>query len=254
VTLAGLPVPQQAREARYRVGVVPQFDNLDPDFTVTENLVVYARYFGIGERAARRRAPQLLEYAGLEDRAGARIDALSGGMKRRLTLARALVNDPDILFLDEPTTGLDPQSRRQLWDIIRSLRERGRTIVLTTHYMDEAERLCDRVAVIDHGKVIALGSPVELIRSLGGDHVVEFALLGVEHAPDLAPFRALPSVRGARAEGPAIQLTVSEPHVTIPALLDHVRSSGASLSQLSTRQASLEDVFVSLTGRHLRDA
>jgi lipooligosaccharide transport system ATP-binding protein len=165
IGLGGLPVPQAAREARYRVGVVPQFDNLDPDFTVTENLVMYARYFGIPAREARARAPQLLEYAGLADRGSAKIDALSGGMKRRLTLARALVNDPDILFLDEPTTGLDPQARHVIWDALRKLAKQGKTLILTTHFMDEAERLCDRLCVMDAGRIIALDSPRKLIES-----------------------------------------------------------------------------------------
>jgi ABC-2 type transport system ATP-binding protein len=146
-----------------------------------------------------------------------------------------------------------------LWEIVRALRARGRTILLTTHYMDEAERLCDRVAVVDHGRIIALGSPASLIRSLGGDHVVEFALEAAESASpeadgDLAAFAGLPSVRAARREGDAIQLTVAEPHVAIPALLDRAERDGRALSRLTTRHASLEDVFVSLTGRHLRDA
>jgi ABC-2 type transport system ATP-binding protein len=161
------------------------------------------------------------------------------------------VGEPELLFLDEPTTGLDPQSRRQLWEIVRGLRARGRTIVLTTHYMDEAEKLCDRVAIVDQGRIIAQGSPAELIRSLGGDHVVEFALEGGAALPE--HFLALPSVRTARAEGDAILLTVSEPHVAIPALLSSVARAGGALSRLATRHASLEDVFVALTGRHLRD-
>ncbi|MDZ4773000.1 MAG: ABC transporter ATP-binding protein [Planctomycetota bacterium] len=234
---------------RESIGVSLQETKFADKLTVLETIRLFGSFYARGRPAA-----EVLAEVGLEEKAAALVSNLSGGQHQRLAVAVALVGDPELLFLDEPTTGLDPQSRRQLWDIIRSLRERGRTIVLTTHYMDEAERLCDRVAVVDHGKVIALGSPQELIRSLGGDHVVEFALRGVDKARDLAPFRALPSVRGARPEGEAIQLTVTEPHVTIPALLDHVRASGAELSQLSTRQASLEDVFVSLTGRHLRDA
>jgi ABC-2 type transport system ATP-binding protein len=249
VEILGKTWASDERALREAIGVSLQETKFAEKLTVEETIRLFGSFY------ARGRPPQeVLAEVGLEEKRTALVANLSGGQHQRLAVAVALVGDPELLFLDEPTTGLDPQSRRQLWDIIRKLRERGRTIVLTTHYMDEAERLCDRVAVVDHGKVIALGSPQELIRSLGGDHVVEFALLGVDHAPDLAPFRALPSVRGARTEGPAIQLTVSEPHVTIPALLDYVRSTGAELSQLSTRQASLEDVFVSLTGRHLRDA
>jgi ABC-2 type transport system ATP-binding protein len=198
-----------------------------------------------------RPAAELLELVGLVEKRGARVEALSGGQRQRLAIACALVGDPELLFLDEPTTGLDPQARRQLWDIVRELARRGRTILLTTHYMEEAERLCDRVAVIDKGQAIALGSPAELIRTLGGDHVVEFALEG--GAQELEPLRALPSVRSARLEGETIQLTVGEPHVAIAALLAHVGRTGGGLSRLATRHASLEDVFVVLTGRHLRD-
>ncbi len=160
---------------------------------------------------------------------------------------------PELLFLDEPTTGLDPQSRRQLWDVIRNLRERGRTTVLTTHYMDEAERLCDRLAIIDRGKVIALGSPADLISRLGGEHIVEFAVGGDGPGPDPSAFAGLPTVLSARAEGDGYALTVGAPHSAIPALLDQLDADGRPLARLSTRQVSLEDVFVALTGRHLRD-
>ena len=186
---------------------------------------------------------------------------LSGGQKQRLAVACALIGDPELLFLDEPTTGLDPQSRRQLWDVIRDTRGRGRTVLLTTHYMDEAERLCDRVAVVDHGRVIAMGPPAELIARRGGAHVVEFALNGsaaaagasAALAPEEARLLALPAVRAARVEADGIALTVTEPHVAIPALLELLRGQGAALARLTTRHVSLEDVFVSLTGRHLRD-
>ena len=166
IALGGVPIPQRAREARLRVGVVPQMDNLDPDFTVEENLLVYGRYFGMGERSIRERIPALLEFAGLTGRAQSRIQTLSGGMKRRLTLARALVNDPDIIFMDEPTTGLDPQARRHLWNVIKRIRSEGKTIVITTHYMEEAEELCDRVAIMDRGKIVALDRPGNLIAAL----------------------------------------------------------------------------------------
>jgi ABC-2 type transport system ATP-binding protein len=233
---------------RQAIGLSLQETKFAEKLTVLETVRLFGSFYAKGRPAA-----EVIASVGLTEKSNALVSNLSGGQHQRLAVAVALVGDPELLFLDEPTTGLDPQSRRQLWDIIRALRERGRTIVLTTHYMDEAERLCDRIAVVDHGKVIALGSPAELIRSLGGDHVVEFALRDATGAPDLEPFRALPSVRGIRAEGPAVQLTVAQPHVTIPALLDEVRRRGVELSQLSTRQASLEDVFVSLTGRHLRD-
>jgi ABC-2 type transport system ATP-binding protein len=170
-----------------------------------------------------------------------------------LAVAVALVGDPELLFLDEPTTGLDPQSRRQLWDVIRDLHGRGRTTVLTTHYMDEAERLCDRVAIIDHGKVIALGSPAHLIARLGGEHIVEFALAGDPPWPEPSAFNGVVTVLQARAEGDGYALTVGESHRAIPSLLDQLEAEGRHLVRLTTRQVSLEDVFVALTGRHLRD-
>ncbi len=170
-------------------------------------------------------------------------------------MACALVGDPDLLLLDEPTTGLDPQSRRQLWDLIRAFRTQGRTVLLTTHYMDEAERLCDRVAIVDQGKVIALGSPQKLIADLGGEHVIEFTLTteGAAAAPEPANFRDLPAVQSVRYEADRWCLSVAEPHVAVPALLDRLQQGGHKLAGLSTRHASLEDVFVTLTGRRLRD-
>lgn len=169
----GLPVPARAAEMRRRLGVVPQFDNLDPDFTVAENLQTYGSYFGLGRAALAERVPVLLEFAALTERAGAKISALSGGMKRRLTLARALINDPELLILDEPTTGLDPQARQLLWRRLRELLAAGKTLLLTTHYMEEAERLCDRIMVMDHGVILATGSPAELIRAHIEPQVVE---------------------------------------------------------------------------------
>lgn len=163
ITLLGEPVPARARQARERVGVVPQFDNLDPDFTAAENLLVYGRYFGLSDATIRARIPALLEFAGLTGKDGKNIRTLSGGMKRRLTLARALVNDPELLVLDEPTTGLDPQARRLIWDGLRKLLDAGKTILLTTHFMDEAERLCDRLVIVDDGRIIEEGSPRALI-------------------------------------------------------------------------------------------
>jgi len=249
VEILGKRWEKDERALREAIGVSLQETKFAEKLTVEETIRMFGSFYAKGLEVE-----AVMGSVALTEKRTALVSALSGGQHQRLAVAVALVGDPELLFLDEPTTGLDPQSRRQLWDIIRALRERGRTIVLTTHYMDEAERLCDRVAVVDHGKVIALGSPAELIRSLGGDHVVEFAFQSETASADLAPFLALPSVRGARAEGEAVQLTVTEPHVAIPALLDHVRDHGLALSQLSTRQASLEDVFVSLTGRHLRDA
>ena len=188
----------------------------------------------------------------LEEKARSFVVKLSGGQKQRLAVACAIVGDPELLFLDEPTTGLDPQSRRQLWDIIYGFRATGRTVLLTTHYMDEAERLCDRVAVVDKGQVIAQGTPKELIARLGGEHVIEFALANGQ-TPAADDFAALPSVTAARFEQGQFGLTVSEPHVALPALLRHLQHGGHELATLTTRHATLEDVFVNLTGRHLRD-
>jgi ABC-2 type transport system ATP-binding protein len=181
------------------------------------------------------------------------VGKLSGGQRQRLAVATALVGNPKILFLDEPTTGLDPQSRRQLWDIIRNFQRAGGTVLLTTHYMDEAERLCDRLVIVDHGQVIAEGTPSDLIERLGGHHVVEFEASGNSANTNENAWRALPGVESVRHDDGLVSLTVHEPHLTIPALLVAVQSQGSQLLHLTTRQASLEDVFVNLTGRHLRE-
>src|SRR5690606_21752026 len=178
--LMGYEVPRHAREARHNIGVVPQFDNLDPDFTVIENLIVYGRYFGMEEAVIRARIPALLEFAGLASRGDTRIQTLSGGMQRRLTLARALINDPQLVLMDEPTTGLDPQARHVIWERLRQLRLQGKTILLTTHFMEEAERLCTRLVIMDHGRLIAEGSPRTLIAEHTEPHVVEVHGEGVE--------------------------------------------------------------------------
>jgi ABC-2 type transport system ATP-binding protein len=188
----------------------------------------------------------------LGEKQNSRVGGLSGGQKQRLALACALVGDPEFLFLDEPTTGLDPQARRQLWDLIDQFKSKGRTILLTTHYMDEAERLCDRVAIMDHGKVIALGTPRELIASLGVEHVVEFAT-GNGGALDISAFRGIDSVRSARSENGGVLLHVTELHRAMPALLEELARQGMPLTELRTHSATLEDVFVTLTGRRLRD-
>ncbi len=248
VEVLGLTWKGHARELRERIGVSLQQTRFPDKLSVEEILTLFSSLYRKGRPAA-----EVIEEVGLTEKRRSWEVKLSGGQKQRLAVACALVGDPDLLFLDEPTTGLDPQSRRQVWELIRDLRRRGRTILLTTHYMDEAERLCDRVAVVDHGKVIALGTPAELIASLQGEHVVEFAVNGA--APPMEPgqFLDLPSVIASRAEAGAIQLTVHEPHVAIPALLGRLASGGRTLSALTTRHASLEDVFVHLTGRHLRE-
>jgi lipooligosaccharide transport system ATP-binding protein len=241
IELLGEPVPSRAREARARIGVVPQFDNLDPDFTVAENLQVFARYFALG--SIDHKLPQLLEFAGLAGREDARITTLSGGMKRRLTLARALINDPQLLVLDEPTTGLDPQARHLIWERLRRLTHEGKTLVLTTHFMEEAERLCHRLAIMDHGRLIAIGSPRDLIAEHIEPHVVEVHGNGVDawlsRARGVAP-------RLERA-GDTVFAYASDV-APVLATLEGQRE----LAYLH-RPASLEDVFLKLTGRDLRD-
>jgi ABC-2 type transport system ATP-binding protein len=235
---------------RERIGVTLQETRFPDKETVHEILTLFRSFYKTGL------SPQdVIARVALETKANAFIEQLSGGQQQRLAVALALVGDPEILFLDEPTTGLDPQSRRQLWDVIRDLRDRGRTIVLTTHYMDEAERLCDRVAIIDQGTIIAQGSPVELIARLGGDHIIEFGLNGggTGEPQEARSFLGLESVLAARVENDGYSLTVAEPHRAIPALLDELDRLQRPLARLTTRHVSLEDVFVSLTGRHLRD-
>jgi ABC-2 type transport system ATP-binding protein len=234
---------------RQRMGVTLQETRFPEKATVRELVTLFRSFYAQGQEPS-----AVLERVSLESKAGSYVETLSGGQQRRLAVAVALVGDPELLFLDEPTTGLDPQSRRQLWDVIKHLQGQGRTTLLTTHYMDEAERLCDRVAIVDQGKIIALGSPAQLIARLGGEHVVEFGF--VDDGRPMWPaehFARLPSVQASRQEGDGYALTVTEPHRAIPALLDHLEGEHRHLARLTTRQVSLEDVFVSLTGRHLRD-
>jgi ABC-2 type transport system ATP-binding protein len=235
------------RELRLRIGVSLQETKLPEKATAAETVRLFRSFYddGLDPAAA-------LAEVGLTEKAGSWVSKLSGGQKRRLEIACALIGRPELLFLDEPTTGLDPQARRQLWDVIRQLRSEGRTVLLTTHYMDEAEQLCDRVAVIDHGRVIALGSPVELIGELGGERMLEFVL--DDSAPPAPPevwAAEVEDVCEARADGDRILLTVSRPHVAIPSLLTAIAGMGRTLEDLKTRHATLEDVFLKLTGRRL---
>ena len=244
ISMFDLPVPHAAREARARVGVVPQIDNLDPDFTVRENLLVYGRYFGLDIATINARIPVLLEFAGLAHRAGDSIKALSGGMKRRLTLARALINDPGLIFLDEPTTGLDPQARHLIWQRLRQLAAQGKTIFLTTHFMDEAERLCDRLAIMDHGRIMASGTPRELILAHIEPQVVEVFGDGAE--------------AWAREGGAKIAERCEQTGETVFCYAHHAEPLLRDLEQRPElrylhRPANLEDVFLRLTGRDLRD-
>jgi lipooligosaccharide transport system ATP-binding protein len=244
VELMGRAVPKAARAAREEVGVVPQMDNLDPDFTVVENLLVYGRYFRLPDAEILSRIPELLEFAALGNRGDSRIQTLSGGMKRRLTLARALINDPALVFMDEPTTGLDPQARHVIWDRLKQLLGRGKTILLTTHFMEEAERLCDRIAIMDGGRFIAEGTPRELIARYIEPHVVEV------HGDGFAEWAATDGARlAARVEksGETAFCYTAEPASLLANLAQR-----AGLRYLH-RPASLEDVFLKLTGRELRD-
>jgi lipooligosaccharide transport system ATP-binding protein len=244
IRLMGHEVPGQAREARQHVGVVPQSDNLDPDFSVRENLLVYGRYFGLPDAEVAGRIPDLLEFAGLNGRADASIKTLSGGMKRRLALARALVNDPQLLILDEPTTGLDPQARHLIWDRLKRLISRGKTILLTTHFMDEAERLCTALAVLDGGRVIARGSPRELIARHIEPEVVEVHGEGLEQWADAQAARL--ADRCERA-GETVFCYTRDPAPLVASL------AGWHGLRYLHRPANLEDVFLKLTGRELRD-
>ena len=244
IEMLGLPVPRKAREARQQVGVVPQADNLDPDFTVRENLTVYGSYFGIAWSELAPRIPALLEFAELSAREQSRIQTLSGGMKRRLTLARALVNDPRLIFLDEPTTGLDPQARHLIWERLRRLTSEGRTILLTTHFMDEAERLCHRVAIIDHGRKIAEGSPRELIARFIEPQVVEVYGDGAE---DWAQAHGTAACERCERTGETVFCYTHDADELVHQL---ERESGLRYLH---RPANLEDVFLKLTGRELRD-
>jgi ABC-2 type transport system ATP-binding protein len=235
---------------RRRLGVQLQETKFPDKLRVREVLSLFRSFYPRGMAIE-----EALALVALEEKADAQVRPLSGGQKQRLSLACALIGDPELLFLDEPTTGLDPQSRRQTWEIVEGLKARRRTVLLTTHYMEEAERLCDRVAILDHGKAIALGTPRELVASLGAEHVVEFTVGdGASPAVTDEVLAALPSVQGVACEGGRWRLTVREVHRAVPGLLAALAERGATPTELATHHASLEDVFMSLTGRRLRDA
>ena len=244
IEMVGEPVPKAAREARIRVGVVPQMDNLDPDFTVTENLRVYGGYFGIDHATLDTRIPRLLDFAGLASKGGSGIRTLSGGMKRRLTLARALINDPELLILDEPTTGLDPQARHLIWDGLRQLLSQGKTILLTTHFMDEAERLATRLAVIDRGTLIASDTPRALIASHVEPEVVEV------YGDDAKAWAEIHGRRLSRRLELSGETAFCYANDAKPLLADLATRAGVRYLH---RPANLEDLFIKLTGRELRE-
>lgn len=246
VEIFGYHWDQNPNELRELLGISLQETRLSEKLTVRETLELFASFY-----RHPRPAEEIMEEMSLTEKSDAWVGKLSGGQKQRLAVATALIANPRILFLDEPTTGLDPQSRRQLWDIIRKFQTRGGTVLLTTHYMDEAERLCDRLSIVDHGQVIASGTPGELIEQLGGHHMIEFAIS--EDGADPASWKTLPGVEAVHHDDGKIILSAREPHITIPVLLAAVQQRGSRLEHLTTRQASLEDVFVHLTGRHLRE-
>jgi ABC-2 type transport system ATP-binding protein len=247
IEILGMRWRDHQQQIRAQVGISLQETRFSDKLTVRETLSLFRSFYRRGLSPS-----EAIARVSLEDKAETWAKRLSGGQRQRLAIAVALVGDPVLLFLDEPTTGLDPYSRRQLWEIILECRRQGRTTVLTTHYMEEAERLCDRVAIIDHGRIIALGSPRELIARLGGQHVVEFSLQDQQETGLLAEsWNELPGVTGCRYESGVVHLSVTEPHVVLPALLDGLAQRGGRLASLITRHASLDDVFIMLTGRQL---
>ena len=249
VEVLGMRWETDAGALKQRLGIQLQETQLSDKLTVEETLRLFRSFFHKGPTPER-----VIALVQLEEKTRARVGTLSGGQKQRLALACALVGDPEILFLDEPTTGLDPQARRQLWELIEEFKRMGRTILLTTHYMDEAERLCERVAIMDHGKIIALGSPRELVASIGVEHVVEFSADGAAQGSlDLAELRAIEGVREVRADNGVVRMQVTALHHAVPALLAELIRRDVRLTELRTHSATLEDVFVTLTGRHLRD-
>jgi lipooligosaccharide transport system ATP-binding protein len=244
LTVAGLDVKKDCRKIKSIVGVAPQEDNLDPDFTVMKNLLVYARYYDISKEEAGKRAKQQLNFFELLEKENHQIDQLSTGMKRRLIVARALINEPQILLLDEPTTGLDPQARHLVWDEVRSLKRKGVTIIITTHYMDEAAALCDRILIMDNGKIIETGNPAELVKKHIGEDVLE-----LDYDEKLLPTlkEAFPDARFEKL-GDRMQIFTDKPHGVFEGFLkEH------PLQNVTIRKANIEDVFLKLTGRGLRE-
>jgi ABC-2 type transport system ATP-binding protein len=249
VEVLGMNWAEHSDQIRQQIGISLQETRLADKLTVLETLRLFRSFYCRGLTPQ-----QAIAAVSLEDKSNSWIKKLSGGQRQRLAVAAALIGDPQLLFLDEPTTGLDPQSRRQLWDVIGRFREQGRTVLLTTHYMEEAERLCDRVAIIDLGKIIALGSPRDLIAGLEAEHVVEFSLSGnCDTRLSVDDWLSLPAVRTAICENGCYRLSVTQPHIVIPALLGRLGQTRLELTSLTTRHASLEDVFLQLTGRHLDD-
>jgi ABC-2 type transport system ATP-binding protein len=255
VEILGFNWSHNAKELRQRIGIQLQETQFPDKLTVEEALRLFRSFYRRGIDIE-----DSIRTAQLEEKRRSRIGGLSGGQKQRLAMATALVGDPELLFLDEPTTGLDPQARRHLWDLVDNLKQSGRTIILTTHYMDEAERLCDRVAIMDHGKVIALGTPKELIATVGGEEIVEFAAGSATHqspealhAAVVEALKTIPGVESHLVDASVHQLSVDELHTTVPLIFAALEEQGLHMNDFRTHSATLEDVFVRLTGRNLRD-
>jgi ABC-2 type transport system ATP-binding protein len=251
VELLGRTWTNGEAELRQRIGIQLQETQFPEKLTVEETLRLFRSFFKNGVTLN-----ESIAMAQLEEKSRARVGTLSGGQKQRLAMACALVGNPELVFLDEPTTGLDPQARRNLWDVVDGLKHAGRTIILTTHYMDEAERLCDRVAIMDHGRIIAQGSPQQLIASVGGEHIVEFGLFGQDRESatfDPASLTSLAGVESHRVDAGLHQLSVRALHTAVPLIFDALHRQGLRLTEFRTHSATLEDVFVGLTGRNLRD-
>jgi ABC-2 type transport system ATP-binding protein len=248
--VAGANVMTQSADARRRIGVVPQRPNPDRGLRVAENLVFHATYFGVSRSVASKRALELLERFGIADKKDAKVDALSGGQQQRLMIARALIHEPRVLFLDEPTVGLDPQARLAFWDVLREVHAQGRTIVMTTHYMEEADQLCDRIAIIDRGKLLALDTPGKLKEQAPGDTIVDVTLDGPSDS--LVPAaQTTAGVTRAEARGPMLRVFTSHVGEAVPAILALAESSGHTVNDIHLSRPSLETLFISLTGRKL---
>jgi lipooligosaccharide transport system ATP-binding protein len=246
LSVLGLDVQARPREVKQRLGVAPQEYNLDPDFTVLDNLVIHARYFRIPKEQARRRAIDLLEFFRLTEKEDSIVEHISGGMKRRLILARALINEPDVLVLDEPTTGLDPQARHLIWEKLIDLKSQGTTILLTTHYMEEAEYLCDRLVILDQGRILAEGQPRTLVQNIIGDEILELVPTDLESC--LTMLKSSPKKFRYQVVGKKVEIFAQDPKSLVTELLSQLKVENFSL-----RRATLEDVFLHLTGRELRE-
>jgi len=250
--IAGMDVRRHAAAVKRRIGVVSQDNTLDRSLTVWENLYYHGRFFGVPRRRARQRADELLELFALSERAQSMVFQLSGGLAQRLMLARALVHEPEVLFLDEPTSGIDPQTRINLWRILQELHRTGQTILLTTHYMEEADQLCERLVIIDHGKALALGSPAELKENLGADTVITVTVVG---DPAILAERAtaLPGVRTVEREGQVVRVFAPHPEGVLAKLVEAASAAGLHVRDAASMPPSLETVFLTLTGREYRE-